>query len=184
MLAPFRPLRQLHPRVTHWRGTLNSPSFPGAPSPPPAAQVAPLRRSSPFGSASPLGYADLLPRSPFASFVPLQRILSSSSSLLFSSRSSAALTTPLLIFTSDCSSGAKEVCVNVISVSVFLPIFQERYRIPVVMQNSKIPSVYVTWAKTRNAKVQLYDVIIGTGCVICTDATSGSFRFTYLDLFM
>jgi len=24
MLAPFRPLRQLHPRVTRWRGTLNS----------------------------------------------------------------------------------------------------------------------------------------------------------------
>lgn len=28
MLAPFRPLRQLHPRVTHWRGTLNSPPCP------------------------------------------------------------------------------------------------------------------------------------------------------------
>lgn len=26
--APFRPLRQLHPRVTHWRGTLNSVSLP------------------------------------------------------------------------------------------------------------------------------------------------------------
>lgn len=28
ILAPFRPLRQLHPRVTHWRGTLNSVSLP------------------------------------------------------------------------------------------------------------------------------------------------------------
>lgn len=36
ILAPFRPLRQLHPRVTHWRGTLNSVSLPWivAPAPP------------------------------------------------------------------------------------------------------------------------------------------------------
>lgn len=51
--APFRPLRQLHPRVTHWRGTLNSVSLPldpGRSFPPsavPRVLHSPARRSPP-----------------------------------------------------------------------------------------------------------------------------------------
>lgn len=79
MLSPFRPLRQLHPRVTHWRGTLNSPLFPFIGIP----------HSSLYGSASPL---DLLPFSVHlspASTPPKYLLSSSHSSCSFSRRNSA-----------------------------------------------------------------------------------------------
>lgn len=43
--APFRPLRQLHPRVTHWRGTLNFVSL-SLVVPRPPSYSSPSRRLS------------------------------------------------------------------------------------------------------------------------------------------